>query len=398
MAWFHQQKAIRQRKEVAAAKAAAVAGAGAMGPGQVSPGGVDVLPTMAATATKAAMAGKATARALPTASTVGVSVNANRSVGGNGMSPSFAAAPASYLCPSSSSSVGRKGAGSRVERPQATVAVAASATGSGVGPIFSDPLLHQQQQQQQTGFAANGGTTAALFEGVFTRAMPTGAAPLVYPMKQEGLDIYPNMPQSDGVGGSGGGPGSSVHPISGMAWHGLQQQPELSPGSGDPDMASTIDLTALHPAGEPSLSVLLPPQHHQRAPQHQMPQKLLLQWGKERPLSSSTVSTSSATSSPAMVGRTPSSNSPRVDMPMPPDLFAYAQAQVQHQVSIGRGANVQGLDELLLQTNDDDRGEIPEVYEGESDTDDFAAFVAGSVGSGEEEDESLRSLAGHLLG
>lgn len=83
---------------------------------------------------------------------------------------------------------------------------------------------------------------------------------------------------------------------------------------------------------------------------------------------------------------------------LPPDVYAYAQQQVRRQhVERERSANVQNLDELLL-VNDDDRGEVPDMYEGESDAGDFDSFMAGGVNGvvDEQADESLSSLAALL--
>lgn len=86
------------------------------------------------------------------------------------------------------------------------------------------------------------------------------------------------------------------------------------------------------------------------------------------------------------------------DSEMPPDVYSYAQQQVRRQqAERERSANVNNLDELLL-VNDDDRGDVPDMYEGESDAGDFDSFMAGSVTGvmDEQADESLSSLAALL--
>lgn len=78
---------------------------------------------------------------------------------------------------------------------------------------------------------------------------------------------------------------------------------------------------------------------------------------------------------------------------MPSEVFAYAQQQTA--VENERNTNVMGLSDLLL-VGDDDRGEVPALYQAESDADDID-FLLGAC-NGEDEDgeeggdESLRSL------
>lgn len=81
---------------------------------------------------------------------------------------------------------------------------------------------------------------------------------------------------------------------------------------------------------------------------------------------------------------------------LPADVFAEAQRHVYEQAE--RNENVQSIDELLL---NDDRRDVPELYQGESDTEDMSFFSISRNGaansSGEEEDEGMRFLAASLL-
>lgn len=81
---------------------------------------------------------------------------------------------------------------------------------------------------------------------------------------------------------------------------------------------------------------------------------------------------------------------------IPSDVAAYAIANVRTQRPMEVGGNIQDLHELLM-ANELDRGEVPEMYQAESDEDDFASFVKGSSNGAEEEDEGFRSLAAQLL-
>lgn len=80
---------------------------------------------------------------------------------------------------------------------------------------------------------------------------------------------------------------------------------------------------------------------------------------------------------------------------LPDDVFTEAQRRVYERAE--RNDNVQSIDELLL---NDDRRDVPELYQAESDTDDISFFPishGAANSSGEEEDEGLRSLAASLL-
>lgn len=81
---------------------------------------------------------------------------------------------------------------------------------------------------------------------------------------------------------------------------------------------------------------------------------------------------------------------------LPGDVYAEAQLRVNDRDE--RNGNVSSVDELLL--NDDDRREVPELYQGESDTDDMSFFSLNhnsASSNGEEDDENMRSLAASLL-
>lgn len=328
------------------------------------------------------------------------------------------AAGASAAAASSSPTLASVGdEGNRVDRfPKVATAVTAggAAGGAAGGNGASDYVSSHRQPQSSFRLEE---TVAAPFEG-----MSGGPGP-ISSMKQEGLDRCPQQGGGGGGDGTGGGAGSS-HMYFGdrLARPKVQQQqlPQRSQGK-EP-------LAARRPGGGPSLSAFLaPPPSQQRRRQQQQQQ----QWVGEEPgpgggaslsptLSPSPALATGAASATAGAGTgaaaTGAGQRGMGYLEMPPDVSEYAQAQVRQQElgdnmqgladyaqaqarqqeSLECSDNVQGLDELLL-VNDD---AVPEMYQGESDADDFTSFAAtgSSCGEGREEgDESLRTLEAELM-
>lgn len=348
MAWFYQQKAIRQAKEAAAAEAeAARASANDLG----------------GAASAAAAAAAATAGGSDTVGSGGntemSSMAGSAAVGGNVMD----------AFPVASAAVGVGGVGSFF------------GTSAGVGPAQHEPQQEQQQHHHQGVFLAGAGMAAPFGSVGIAPGMNVGGGvgvgvPPRY-TKQEDLGLYPQGASAASAPASAPPQDGRVEPIysNAVAWHdGLQ----WGGGGGGEGAAASL----LGANGVPSAPKSSP---------------LGVQYrGLEMGAAAAAVSPSRTAANADAISAAEAAMAADQNMDIPADVSAYACANVRAQMTLEQNANIQDLDELLM-ANDHDRGEVPEMYQGESDADDFASFVMGSTSGAGEEDEGFQSLAAQLL-